>query len=480
MKLRVCVIGMGPIGNRHGDIYSADPLSELAGVCDIVPERADAAARRLGVPAFYNAVEMLETLRPDLCSVTTSGVENGSDHFLPTMQALDAGCHVLCEKPICNEIEKAEKMVARAKEKGLCFGVDMNHRFTPAAELAKHWQNEGRLGDLLFINMSMWIMNPNESSPYFHIKSLHPHTVDVMRHFCGDIEAVQCFATKAPGRKIWSTATFNMRFKNGVVGTLNFLGFSKSPFTVRDAEFLAGVGNRIGTAIEKATLYEELQRREEARRELLGKVITAQEEERKRVARELHDETGQALTALIMSLAAVEDILPSDLPEVKRRLAELKSLTNRTLEDIRKLMFDLRPTVLDDLGLIPALRWYIKSCSARSGIDIDMETRGFRGRLPSQIETVVFRIVQEAITNIMKYAEARRVRVVLEVKDSSLYALVQDNGKGFNVEQVFRSRDKGLGLLGMQERANLLGGTFSVQSSTRRGTKLTVRIPLVA
>jgi predicted dehydrogenase len=133
---------------------------------------------------------------------------------------LEAGCHVLCEKPICNEIDKAEKMVAKAKANGLCFGVDMNHRFTPAAEMAKRWQNEGRLGDLLFVNMSMWIMNPNESSPYFQIKSLHPHTVDVMRYFCGDIEAVQCFATKAPERKIWSTATFNMRFKNGVVGTL--------------------------------------------------------------------------------------------------------------------------------------------------------------------------------------------------------------------------------------------------------------------
>ena len=86
--------------------------------------------------------------------------------------------------------------------------------------LAKKWVNEGRLGHLLFINMAMWIMNPAESSPYYHLKALHPHTIDVMRYFCGDIEAVQCFATKAPGRKIWSTAQFNMRFKNGVVGSL--------------------------------------------------------------------------------------------------------------------------------------------------------------------------------------------------------------------------------------------------------------------
>jgi len=163
---------------------------------------------------------MLDALKPDIASVATGGIEYGSDHCEPTMQALEAGAHVLCEKPISNEIPRAEEMVAKAREKGLCFGIDLNHRFTPAARLAKRWVEEGRIGHQLFINMSMWIKNPTESSPYFQLKALHPHTVDVMRHFCGDIEAVQCFATKAPGRTIWSTATFNMRFRSGVVGTL--------------------------------------------------------------------------------------------------------------------------------------------------------------------------------------------------------------------------------------------------------------------
>ncbi len=220
MTLRVAVIGMGAIGNRHADLYKQDALAELVGVCDRVQERADAAAARLGVPAFYDVDTMLKALSPDVCSVTTSGYENGSDHYTPTMQALDYGCHVLGEKPISNEVEQAEEMVAKARDKGLYYGVNMNHRFTPAARLAKKWVDEGKLGHLLFVNMSMWIMNPAESSPYFHIKSLHPHTIDVMRYFCGDIEAVQCFALKAPGRTIWSTAQFNFRFKNGVVGHL--------------------------------------------------------------------------------------------------------------------------------------------------------------------------------------------------------------------------------------------------------------------
>jgi len=218
--LRVCVIGLGPIGNRHADMYRADPLAQLVGVCDLLQDRADAASGRLGVPAYTDVQKMLDALQPDVCSVATGGYEYGSDHYLPTMQALQAGCHVLGEKPISNEISRAEEMVAAARQKGLCYGINLNHRFTPAARLAKKWQNEGRLGHLLFINMSMWIKNPTEGSPYFQIKALHPHTIDVMRHFCGDVEAVQCFATIAPGRKIWTTAHFSLRFKNGVVGGL--------------------------------------------------------------------------------------------------------------------------------------------------------------------------------------------------------------------------------------------------------------------
>ena len=218
--LRVCVIGLGPIGNRHADIYVENPLSELVGVCDIDETRANAAAQRLGVTAFYNVPKMLEELKPDVVSVATGGYEYSSDHYAPTIQALEAGCHVLGEKPISNNISHGEEMVAKAKEMGVCYGIDLNHRFTPAARLAKKWVDEGRLGHLLFVNMAMWIMNPAESSPYYHLKALHPHTIDVMRYFCGDIEAVQCFATKAPGRQIWSTAQFNMRFKNGVVGSL--------------------------------------------------------------------------------------------------------------------------------------------------------------------------------------------------------------------------------------------------------------------
>src|SRR5215213_6272749 len=137
--LRVAVIGMGPIGNLHSRIYRDDPLAQLVGVCDVRKDRADAAASRLSVPAFDDASKMLAELKPDVVSVTTGGHEYGSDHFEPTMQALHAGCHVLGEKPISNEIPNAEQMVAKAREKGVCYGINLNHRFTAAARLAKKW-----------------------------------------------------------------------------------------------------------------------------------------------------------------------------------------------------------------------------------------------------------------------------------------------------------------------------------------------------
>jgi len=253
---RVGVIGLGPIGNLHSSVYQEIDGAELVAVCDIDASRADAAGERFGVPAFYSAPDMLAAVAPDMVSVTTGGVEYGSDHYEPTMQALQAGTAVLGEKPISNEIAPGQEMVDLARDKGLCYGVNLNHRFTPAARLAKKWVDDGRIGHQLFINMSMWIMNPRESSPWFQIKALHPHTVDIMRYFGGDIEAVHCFATKAPGRSIWSTAQFNMRFVSGAVGHLCGSYDIERGHPMERCE-VAGVNGRfvIEDIFREATLY---------------------------------------------------------------------------------------------------------------------------------------------------------------------------------------------------------------------------------
>jgi predicted dehydrogenase len=136
------------------------------------------------------------------------------------MKCLDAGKHVLVEKPISNNIEHAREMVRHAKEQGVLLGVNLNHRFTTMADRAKQLQNEGALGEVLFVNMALWINNPNETSPWFHMRALHPHSIDIMRFFGGRIVKVQAFMHKGPGRKIWSNASVNMQFESGAVGHL--------------------------------------------------------------------------------------------------------------------------------------------------------------------------------------------------------------------------------------------------------------------
>ena len=156
----------------------------------------------------------------DAASVCTAGVENGGDHYEPTMALLGVGIPVLGEKPISNDIPKACEMVALAKAKGLRYGINLNHRFTPAAVRAKEWVDAGRLGELNIVNMTMWINNPNESSPHFHMRALHPHSIDVMRYFCGDVTKVQAFFKRGKGRTIWSNVQVNMLFENGIIGHL--------------------------------------------------------------------------------------------------------------------------------------------------------------------------------------------------------------------------------------------------------------------
>jgi predicted dehydrogenase len=221
MTLKIGVVGVGNIGNIHAGVYKQNPKVELVAVCDIVKEKADAAAHKYGCRAFYSVKEMLESgIHLDACSVATKGEENGSEHYEPTMQLLEAGIAVLGEKPISNKIEEGERMVELARSKKLPYAINLNHRFTPAAVRAKEWVDSGRLGQLHMINMRMWINNPVETSPWFHMRALHPHSFDVIRYFCGDVVKVAAFMMKGEGRTIWSNAQVIMQFANGAIGNL--------------------------------------------------------------------------------------------------------------------------------------------------------------------------------------------------------------------------------------------------------------------
>ncbi|MDP6776584.1 MAG: Gfo/Idh/MocA family oxidoreductase [Candidatus Latescibacteria bacterium] len=257
MALRVAIVGLGGIGNRHASVYQSRNDCEIVAVCDLIKEKADMAAEKYDATAFYSVKDMLAAgIEIDAASMCTAGAENGGDHYEPTMQLLEGGLPVLGEKPISNEISKAEEMVALAREKDLRYGINLNHRFTPAALRAKEWVEEGRFGELNIVNMTMWINNPNETSPWFHIRALHPHSLDVMRYFAGDVEKVQAFFKRGlkrddpnARRVCWSNVQANLLFKNGAVGhltgsydaggsygleTLEVVG-SQARFVIRDA-----------------------------------------------------------------------------------------------------------------------------------------------------------------------------------------------------------------------------------------------------
>ncbi|MBA2938364.1 Gfo/Idh/MocA family oxidoreductase [Paenibacillus sp. CGMCC 1.16610] len=218
--LRIAVVGVNHIGRIHCRCYKEHADSELIAICDLNKELADSVAAQFGVKAYYDLDTMLEAEQLDIISVATGGIDNGSHHREPVMKAIAAGKDVLVEKPISNSLEEAREMVQFAKEKGVRFACNLNHRFTPAAKKAKQWMMNGDIGHPLFVNMKLTIGNPNESSPWIHLRALHPHSLDVMRYFAGEVRRVQAFLTKAPGRTVWSTASINLEFASGAVGHL--------------------------------------------------------------------------------------------------------------------------------------------------------------------------------------------------------------------------------------------------------------------
>jgi signal transduction histidine kinase len=228
---------------------------------------------------------------------------------------------------------------------------------------------------------------------------------------------------------------------------------------------------------ELRELYRQLEVRDRSRAELLRKVITAQEEERKRIARELHDETCQTIVALGMALGMANGAQPD---EQGARLAEARTLSLRALDELHRIMFDLRPSVLDDLGLIPAIRWYAERRLVPLGIDVRVEVDEAQPRLPAGMEVTLFRVVQEAIANIERHAQAEQVLIQIARDAAAITIEIEDDGVGFEPARyrVARESGEGLGLLGMRERVELLGGTVDVDSAPGAGARVVVRVPL--
>jgi PAS domain S-box-containing protein len=223
----------------------------------------------------------------------------------------------------------------------------------------------------------------------------------------------------------------------------------------------------------------ERKRAEAIRSRLLEQVISAQEDERGRIARELHDETGQSLTALLVGLRTLESA--QSLEDAKLWAESLRTIVSLTLHEVGRLAWGLRPSVLDDLGLIATLERYATEYADSYAMTVDLKTTGFgTARLPFSIETTLYRIMQEVLTNVAKHAAARQVTITVDQEPTCVQMIIKDDGQGFNVQETMRTPGscKGIGLHSMQERATLLNGTLKVDSTPGHGTTIIVRIPL--
>lgn len=274
-----------------------------------------------------------------------------------------------------------------------------------------------------------------------------------------------------------------LKSRDKVIGVMNIASPEEGRFGADDLSLLSSIGDYLGTAIEQARLNERLKKAGERYRTLLQHALTSQEEERKRIARELHDETSQAITSLTLGLQAI--IQTAEIKGIGDAdfIAKLKIAHSNAVNagnEIVKLMKELRPTLLDELGMPTAIQRYAKDTLQTKGIAVSVDFRGTDKRLPPEIEVTLFRIAQGAIGNILEHSEAKKASITLECDANECLMRIEDNGKGFDVSKLTRvdPRGRGAGLFTMKERGRLVDGVCRVESQPGQGTKVIVKIPL--
>jgi len=348
--------------------------------------------------------------------------------------------------------------------------------------------------DTLHVIVSSGFANSNqeESRQYNLARKLGERCVAskmaMCRHLDGQVleflveEAVaqqQCRQYESPTLMISLPLTVQQQVIGSLVLVQPKTGERRLPYD--EFKLMVGVSQQLGLSIENARLYQEAQKREKLLADLLHQVVEAQEAERKRIARELHDATGQSLTAINLGLRGIENVLADSSPTLVGQFKELKSFGINALDELRQIIADLRPSQLDDLGLVPALQWYVGEFQKRYSIPVDFIVEGDQVRLPSEYEIVLFRIAQEALMNIAKHAGASQAVVTVHTYSGQICVMIEDDGCGFDPAAVLDDEIPltGWGLLGIRERTLLLGGHYEIDSEPGGGTFIRVSIPLV-
>ena len=278
------------------------------------------------------------------------------------------------------------------------------------------------------------------------------------------------------GKRVPWLSCFLITFKGKGVGFFGFDLPEGRNLARHEAHLLGSLGNYLGGTIENARLMETIRRHRRDLRNLTQKLFQSQEEERRRIAGELHDEAGQSLTAVKLGLDRLEEHHGDGNENLQYEIDEIRKMINRTSSEIRRLSFHLHPTLLIDLGLEPALGRYFSDIEKHSGLEIDFSMVGFDQRLDMDIETVLYRFSQEAMTNTLKHSGAETFRLSMIKSYPRIIFMAEDDGTGFNTQIIGRDQQS-LGLLGMRERTSLLGGTFQLRSNPGEGTRIRIEIP---
>jgi len=274
-----------------------------------------------------------------------------------------------------------------------------------------------------------------------------------------------------------------LRSKDNVLGVMNVASHTSHRFTKEDVHLLHSIGDQLGTAIEQARLHDRLRKARERLRKLARQNLVAEEEERRRIARELHDETSQSLSGIALQLEALLEMCTragNQDPELIAGMKKVQALTVQVHKEVSRVISNLHPAVLDTLGLAAAVRQYAHSRLQPLNINVTMEVRGTETRFPSDVEAALFRVAQGAIGNVAEHSKAKNASVVLTYKPDEFSLTINDDGQGFDVSEItdVEESGRGRGLFSMRERIGFLGGTSGVESKIGAGTTLWVKVPL--
>lgn len=305
--------------------------------------------------------------------------------------------------------------------------------------------------------------------------------VELMEQVSTDTDSATISSTNPEGLKVF--LCMPLKANESILGALTIVFNYPHSLTKDDMQLIQSVDDRIALAVERDDLYSQLQKIRERYQRLTQNIVAAQEDERKRVARELHDETSQTLSGLTCSLQVLVEIAESSAGLNDAFIAQVKkaqSIAVQVGDEISRLMYELRPTLLDTLGLVPAIRQYAEDMLRPLRINVTLQCKGKVRAVPPEVEVGLFRIAQSSIGNIIQHANAKNVMITLEYGTDHISLYIRDDGKGFDVYKLEKvtPRGKGSGVFGMKERVELLGGHYSVKSMLGQGTTISVKLPL--